>query len=515
MVGIARRSRLDRCRLHGEAFGRTRRTAPWRMLEADEAATLVLHGIDPGTNHDELLEQIADSRRNVALFLSTPVRTDLDDLRDSEQGQVWGHALHPAPKSRDGVGRRALLRASPETGAAVTLFWFRVDPRLRRMAGPDRTALLRDLAGAPDLYPCHPWEASRLLDDPGLRRLDREGLVVPVGERGKALFPTSSVRTLYHPALPSFLKLSVHVRLTNCVRKNAWYELDSAVALSAALLPVLRAVSSAEPGFAVMAEPSASTLDLGAHAPADAARALGESFGILYREAIPASERAAWHPRVAMSLFTWSRDEEHGSACAGIVAAAAARLDLTAPGAARVWLGRYAALLCGGVLRLVLQHGVVLEPHLQNVLLGTDADGLPARIWVRDLEGTKLMANGPTAPLLAGMAGRVRESVFYDAEAGWRRTAYCLVVNNLAEAVFHLALAAGMPESPLWEVLRRELDRVATRLERENVDTTPLRAMLSGAVLPAKANLLTRLGRLADRDARYVMLPSPFAPDAA
>ncbi len=38
-------------------------------------------------------------------------------------------------------------------------------------------------------------------------------------------------------------------------------------------------------------------------------------------------------------------------------------------------------------------------------------------------------------------------------------------------------------------------------------------ALLAGAPLPAKANLLTRWQRRADRDAGYVRLPSPLAGD--
>jgi hypothetical protein len=40
-----------------------------------------------------------------------------------------------------------------------------------------------------------------------------------------------------------------------------------------------------------------------------------------------------------------------------------------------------------------------------------------------------------------------------------------------------------------------------------------LRALLAGVPLPAKANLLTRWERRADREAGYVRLPSPLADD--
>jgi hypothetical protein len=40
-----------------------------------------------------------------------------------------------------------------------------------------------------------------------------------------------------------------------------------------------------------------------------------------------------------------------------------------------------------------------------------------------------------------------------------------------------------------------------------------LAALLAGVPLPAKANLLTRWERKADREAGYVRLPSPLAED--
>ncbi|WP_203414823.1 IucA/IucC family protein [Entomobacter blattae] len=75
-------------------------------------------------------------------------------------------------------------------------------------------------------------------------------MIQPVGFKGGRLYPTSSVRTLYHPELESFLKFSIHTRLANCVRKNAWYELESAVALTELLQPTIKVLSQIYPGFA-------------------------------------------------------------------------------------------------------------------------------------------------------------------------------------------------------------------------------------------------------------------------
>ncbi|MCC4820651.1 IucA/IucC family protein, partial [Vibrio lentus] len=73
------------------------------------------------------------------------------------------------------------------------------------------------------LYPCHPWEVYTLLQNPVVKTAIEQGKIIPLGLGGKKLLPTSSVRTLYHPDMDWFAKFSINVRLTNCVRKNAWY----------------------------------------------------------------------------------------------------------------------------------------------------------------------------------------------------------------------------------------------------------------------------------------------------
>ncbi len=61
-------------------------------------------------------------------------------------------------------------------------------------------------------------------------------------------------------------------------------------------------------------------------------------------------------------------------------------------------------------------------------------------------------------------------------------------------------------EPALWRAVRQVL------LERSAAhgEPAPLRALAAGAPLPAKANLLTRWGRKADRESGYVRIGSPL-----
>ncbi|PWH26377.1 iron transporter, partial [Xanthomonas euvesicatoria] len=321
-VRIAFADRLGRCRFASAPFLKSA-GKPWHSLDAQTLARCLLQALGSAQDiNPELLAQSANSVAvTAALLRQAQVAAATGEVMiDAEQSMLWGHALHPTPKSREGVDLDQVLACAPEARASFQLFWFRIDPRLLRIQGRDVRATLKQLSGSDDLYPCHPWEAQRLLDAPLLRSLQARGLITPVGPLGDALRPTSSVRTLYHPELAYFLKCSVHVRLTNCVRKNAWYELESAVALTELLAPSWRALATQVPGFDVMLEPAATSLDVASVEPALhaadplAARTLSESFGILYRQNIPAAQRARWQPQVAAALFTC--DAQGNSVCA-------------------------------------------------------------------------------------------------------------------------------------------------------------------------------------------------------
>ncbi|MDR3036698.1 MAG: ferric iron reductase, partial [Kitasatospora sp.] len=95
----------------------------------------------------------------------------------------------------------------------------------------------------------------------------------------------------------------------------------------------------------------------------------------------------------------------------------------------------------------------------------------------------------------------------YDAQRGWDRVVYCLVVNHLAELLAALADRHPDLEAALWDDVRTALARYAAA----HGCPPRLAALLAGVPLPAKANLLTRWSRRPDREAGYVPLASPLS----
>ncbi|ONH49521.1 iron transporter [Pseudomonas gessardii] len=505
IVRIDRCSLLGRCHyLSGPYFKGNHQS--WRPLSAAELARLLCTPLSGAERVGELLQQIANSLQITRTFLRHSRPTEAtDSLLASEQHQLWGHALHPTPKSREGISHDDLLACSPEVGARFQLHWFKVAPRLIRHQGEDPRSTLQQLSGRDDAYPCHPWEVARVLADPLVQRAQQQGLIEYLGPLGQAMYPTSSVRTLYHPQMAYFMKFSMHVRLTNCVRKNAWYELDSAVALTRLLRPVMDALATQQPGFRLMPEPSATSLDLSALGTLEQAREVTECFGIVYRENLPHADRQRYQPQVAMALFTW--DRQGRSICRPQLQRYADNTGLSIEQATLDWLQAYAGLMLGGVLYCLFRQGVALEPHLQNTVIGFAENGLPSQVWIRDLEGTKLVPEIWPTERLSALDERTRSSVYYSAQKAWQRVGYCALVNNLGEAIFHLANGSGSLEQQLWAQVGDLLHVQSARLDHP----TELRELCAGAPFPSKENFMTRLMMRADREAGYTWLPSPLA----
>jgi siderophore synthetase component len=255
---------------------------------------------------------------------------------------------------------------------------------------------------------------------------------------------------------------------------------------------VLADLERCHDGLRVLREPAYRSAALLANTPGQAREAL-ESLGVIVREGIGghlwegvtpllAAAVAAEHPHVHGHLST-----------------------LTDGAGALAWWEAYTRLAVPPVLNAFLRHGVVFEPHLQNVVIGVDEAGLPVQVFLRDLEGTKVV-EAAHAQAVAALPAEIAGRLTYDRKRGWDRVAYCLIVNHLAEVAAALADLPGCDEAALWDSLRDLLEECA----EEHGRPQELRAVLSGVPLPAKANLFTRWDRLADRQAGYVPLWLPL-----
>ncbi|MDX3456342.1 IucA/IucC family protein [Streptomyces sp. ME02-8801-2C] len=505
-VGLRRTSLLGAHRFTGPVSERADDgwgVVDWRRLAEYTRDELTLR---TGQPNDEFLAQIASSHQAVTAALAgerptEPAADHLSAYLASEQSLLFGHRFHPTPKARTG-DPRAWSAYAPETGAVFPLrhLAVRADLIAEECAAPWAAAALdgqrTDVPDGYRLLPTHPWQYDTLREHPLLRAALERGDILDLGPGGRPFAATASVRTLYDGE--TFLKFSLNVRITNCLRKNSSYELSGAVALTRALAPALTDLAGRFPGSAVLREPAYRTLALpGPDGTAD--RELFEGFGVIVREGLPRHLAPGATPLLAAAVA-----DEYPSSPAHI-----SRLLSDADAdTALDWWSAYLELLVPPVLAAYFDHGLVLEPHLQNVLICVDADGRPVQVLFRDLEGTKLVPEHHTDTLTA-MPAEVAGPMTYDAQRGWDRVVYCLLVNHIAELLAALADLHPQAEAALWGRVRDTLQSCADRFDRP----PRLAALLAGVPLPAKANLLTRWERKADREAGYVRLPSPLAED--
>ncbi|MEU9035732.1 IucA/IucC family protein [Streptomyces sp. NPDC048352] len=481
----------------------------WRRLAEYVQDELALR---TDVRNEEFLEQVASSHEAVSAALAVRAARpatgtavgDGDGLAaylESEQSLVLGHRFHPTPKARSG-DIASWLAYAPETGATFRLRHLAVREHLviEESAEDGATRPLDALrADVPDGYrllPAHPWQYEMLSGSPQLRAALDRGDVLDLGEGGEPFAATASVRTLYDG--DTFLKFSLNVRITNCLRKNASYELSGAVALTRLLAPVLGDLEARFPGTAMLREPAYRSIALpGPDGTPD--RSLLEGFGVIVREGLLTRLMPGTTPLLAAAVA-----DEYPTGPGHI----SRLIDTGDPQAALAWWAAYVKLLVPPVLSAYFDHGLVLEPHLQNVVVCVDDEGMPAQVLFRDLEGTKLVPEHH-ADLLAALPADVAGPMTYDAQRGWDRVVYCLLVNHIAEMLAALADLHPQTEAALWSQVRATVQEHADR----HGCPPRLAALLAGVPLPAKANLLTRWERKADREAGYVRLASPLTED--
>lgn len=494
---------------------------PWTLLDWEALAAVLLremalqHEVAPNV---ELMEQIRNSVEVGTEVLALPVSDSIsadpvEAYIDSEQSLTFGHPFHPTPKSRQGFSDNDLRRYSPELRTRFPLVWFAVrreDLAQQSLMSASCDELITPNApSAPEgcvAVPVHPWQAGFLRQHPLVRQALASGRLQDLGVQGDDFYPTSSIRTLYQPGNPYFYKLSLNIRITNCVRKNAWYELESAMQVNKVLRPLQPELARLFPGLQLMEEPAFMSVDL-KDADVEQNRQVIEGFGLILRQNVDALRTPDSVPLLAGSLF--------GNHYYGEARTQKQLADLAAREGSRIeavterWFSAYVEQLIYPVFYLFFTHGVVFEPHLQNVVLGLEK-GWPKQLFLRDFEGVKLTPSRHPTETMPDISERAKASLWYEEEQGWNRIAYCVFVNNLCEVVAQLSAAQPELTTRLWSIVRHHLHYYQAHYGNA-ASSTRINALLTGAPFPAKTNFSNRFFQRADRASAYVPVTNPIA----
>jgi siderophore synthetase component len=139
---------------------------------------------------------------------------------------------------------------------------------------------------------------------------------------------------------------------------------------------------------------------------------------------------------------------------------------------------------------------------MQNVIIVFSKYGEPVKVVLRDLELTRLVECG-------SHPDQDYKNLSCSAEFGWTRFAYCLLVNNLCEAISTLSHDNHALYLKLWGVLRYVMQSYLANYPSAEA-ALRIRSVLAGEPLPVKGNLLTRFLRQPDRQAKYLPLHHPL-----
>lgn len=355
-----------------------------------------------------------------------------------EQRVVDGHPYHPGCRSRPGFSVAEQLAYGPEHRPLVELGMLpvRTDECLVTGAWPDD---MRD--GERLLLPVHPWQAAHVL-----KRTCEEKLTA---------HPLMSLRTLAVPGGPH-VKTALSARLTSSVRDISAYS----IALSATLSAFAESLAARADGLLHV------TRTLGA-ATADSA-----DLAAVVRESPQTYASTARGERVVP------------------VAALATTALPESPG----WLADFTRLTLTVGLRL-LELGVALEAHGQNLLVVLSPTGAPLRLVYRDLADirvgpARLARHGIPVPELSGR-------IVTDDVTTLRRKLFGSLVAG--------ALAGTAGSAP---ALGAALETAVRDLPR-----TPDLLALLGEPLPTKALTLMRMSPGTTGD-QWAELPNPLRPEA-
>ena len=471
----------------------------------DELVRLLSAGAD-AAEIDDLAARTAESVRNVSLFVGDQGERGPGRFLEAEQALLFGHLNHPAPKSRDGLSGAELAEYSPELGGRFAVHWFEADAELvssdqvtgaPSLRGLDALELMATLAGMTPsdgrvLVPAHPWQAASLLGRPRVAALVAEGRVKPLGPLGPRWYPTSSLRTVYHPDLPVMLKLSLGLRITNSRRESTPTELRRGLEINRLLDAAYNAgTATAHPRFCIVRDPAWVALDEGGAALT--------GLDVAVRE-VPAAV-------------------DDYACLAGLVAprpGQLSRLGCLAANDPAAWVASYLDEVLVPMLHLYAETGIGLEAHQQNTLVRLDEAGNVAGGAYRDNQGYYLASSYLRGLLRVTGLPDSTLAVVDDAIVDDRLT-YYLLHNQALAVVGCLAVDGLADEDSLLAVVRDRLAAALPGLKGAGPDGDRLaQRWLSADRLPCKANMMTRLRGIdevvapLDAQSVYLEIPNPL-----
>jgi spermidine-citrate ligase len=464
----------------------------------------------------ELIGRIHDSYGETLrqLRLAESRTDDAESFIAAERSLVFGHWLHPTPKSRRGLSLWQARAYGPEEAGRFQLTVFAVDaaqarhdsagahgaPQIaRELLGGDAGRL--PLRSGEIALPMHPLQAEALMLEPHVQALVEAGTLRHLGSFGPRFTATSSLRTVYCEDSAWMAKFSLPVTLTNSLRVNRLAELQAGVAMTR-LMKRTR-FSARFPQFRIVADPAYLTVS--------APGRVESGFETVFRD--NPFRHGGERGIAALAALTAEPLPGRPSRLEGDLRRLAKANGMSLADAARQWFRRYLDCMLEPVVALYDEHGIALEAHQQNALLDV-SEGWPSCGYYRDNQGFYLAEEARHELVAHAPETAAIEALYFPEREIRRRLAYYLVVNQVFSVIARIGHDGILREERLLDDLAARLEAMAGRLGPRG--RAFVRSVLDGPTLCTKANL--RL-RLSDRDelaagdgsANYIDMPNPLA----
>ncbi|WP_368505920.1 IucA/IucC family siderophore biosynthesis protein [Alkalihalophilus sp. As8PL] len=467
----------------------------------------------------ELLLRIIDSYETMAHIIDQRMKEGEALYRadqtfiEAEQSLLYGHWLHPTPKSRQGMPWWQHKTYSPEMCGKFQLHYFKVNRSFLLSCSEgseDAISLIheelkkeyRDLSIDEDfpLIPMHPLQAQWLLEQPSIKKALKERIIINVGLLGADFTATSSIRTVYNCTSKWMYKFSIPVKVTNSLRVNKTKELVAGKTMAKLVreLPLLKKYSA----FKFIKDPAFLTVQLPGLKESGFEMIIrenpfhvGEDRGITTVAALVQDPLPGCQSKLYKLIKKLSMSESRDLATVSFN-----------------WFKKYVDKTLIPLMDLYDSYGIALEAHQQNSVIDVST-GYPETYFYRDNQGYYL--SNLYKNRLIYMEPELVESpeLFYREEVIQERFIYYLLMNHLFSIINRFGTDGLLAEEMLILYLKEQLVDLHDRYN--GAGHRLVAKLLSEEKLALKANLLTRFHDVDELTAKleqavYTTIENPF-----
>jgi spermidine-citrate ligase len=474
---------------------------------------------DVDSKVDELILRLIESYQMMTNYVENRM-VDAKELYqanrtfiENEQSLLFGHWLHPTPKSRQGMLEWHHTTFAPELCGEFELYYFKVNRNLIEEDSAlhaNTSAIIhhniseylneKEISNKYCFIPMHPLQAEWLVQQNNVKAAIKEGLIESIGPLGAPYTATSSLRTIYNAEQDWMYKFSIPVKVTNSLRVNRNHELKAGVVMA----KLMKKIDFLEynPRFQIIDDPAYITVNL---------KDGNESgFEVILRSNAFLKEKDEGVSMLAAIVQDPLPSEK--SQLYNIVATIAEKERRTLEEVSLDWYKEYWKCSIDPLIRLYAEHGIALEAHQQNSVLDISS-GYPTTYYYRDNQGYYLSKSHEEELCMIEPSLQGTKELFYEDTLIRERFTYYLFMNQLFSVIHRFGADGLIDEKTLLHWSITQLRLVEKQLHGQG--KVFVKSILEQEELASKANLLTRFHDIDEltadlEQAVYTKIPNPF-----